>query len=289
MKRQIWELLLALLAGLGLGLLYSWVISPVRYVDTTPNTLRADFKDQMRAAIAAAYATTGNLERARARLSLLGDADSIQALSAQAQQMLAAGDSGQSMQQIAQLASDLGQPQVAAIPTNTLVPTATSISIATSSSSNLTTATLVSTATAGTSTPEQQATSTPNIFASPTARPTRTPTAAPGAPFELVSQDTVCDPNVQEGLLEVVLMDSRRRQIPGIEIVVTWDGGEDHFFTGFKPELGDGYGDYVMQTGIVYSVLVANEGTPVSNISAPSCNGDNGTFTGAIKLTFQQP
>ena len=82
MRRFPWAVLLALLAGLGVGLLISWGIAPVRFVDTTPNTLRADFKTQMRSAIAAAYAADDNLPRARARLSLLGDTDSYQALSA---------------------------------------------------------------------------------------------------------------------------------------------------------------------------------------------------------------
>ena len=91
MKRIPWDILLALLAGLGLGLVYSWAISPPRIVDAQPAALRADFKDQYRSVIAAAYAATGNLPRAQARLSLLGDPDPIEALNAQAQRMLATG------------------------------------------------------------------------------------------------------------------------------------------------------------------------------------------------------
>jgi hypothetical protein len=36
--------LIAIAVGLALGLLYGWVLSPVKYVDTTPNTLRADYQ-----------------------------------------------------------------------------------------------------------------------------------------------------------------------------------------------------------------------------------------------------
>ena len=64
MKRFPWDILLALLAGLGLGLIYSWVISPLKISDAEPLTLRADFKDHYRSAIAAAFAATGNLARA---------------------------------------------------------------------------------------------------------------------------------------------------------------------------------------------------------------------------------
>ena len=63
MRRIPWDIVLALLAGLGLGLVYSWLISPLRVVDADPVALRADFKDGYRAAIAAAYAATGNLPR----------------------------------------------------------------------------------------------------------------------------------------------------------------------------------------------------------------------------------
>ena len=79
-------LLTGLLIGLGLGLLYAWVISPVKYVDTSPASLRADFKDGYRAAIASAYLASGNVERAQSRLALLGDPNPVQALVNQAQQ-----------------------------------------------------------------------------------------------------------------------------------------------------------------------------------------------------------
>src|SRR5690349_24987934 len=87
MKRIPWDILLALLVGLALGLVYSWMIAPRGATDTQPRTLRADFKDQYRALIAAAYTATGNLPRARARLALLGDPDLLEALNGQAQRI----------------------------------------------------------------------------------------------------------------------------------------------------------------------------------------------------------
>ena len=82
-----------LVLGLGLGLLYSWVIRPVTYVDTAPVALRADFKDQFRALIAAAYAANANLPRAQVRLALLGDPSSAGALIEQARRAGGPGDS----------------------------------------------------------------------------------------------------------------------------------------------------------------------------------------------------
>ncbi len=287
MRRLNWEIWLALLAGLVLGLLYAWAISPLRYVDTTPDTLRADFKERYRVAIAAAYASTGNIERARARLSLLGDPDPFQALSSQAQQMLAAGQPFETVQQVAQLASDLGQPgsiaqiltptpQFTTLHTNT--PDGESTPVETSSAPGLTETIIPG-----------QVIEPPQSLDTPTPRPTRTAVPAPGDPFQLTAQDTICEPNLTEGLLQIVLMDSRRRHIPGLEIVVTWTGGEDHFFTGLKPELGDGYADYVMQSDVSYNVRVAEGGSPVTNVITPSCTTANGEpFPGGIRLTFQQ-
>jgi hypothetical protein len=87
----------------------------------------------------------------------------------------------------------------------------------------------------------------------------------------------------------VIVTDSRRHPLPGAEIIVAWDSGEEHFFTGFKPELGNGYADYAAQPGITYSVRVAAGGSPVTGLTPPTCSGDqNAVFTGQIKLIFQQ-
>jgi hypothetical protein len=95
MKRFPFDILFTLLLGLGLGLAYSWAISPLRVVDADPTALRADFKDAYRSAIASSYAATGNLPRAEARLSLLGDANSLDTLNSQAQRLIASGEFAQ--------------------------------------------------------------------------------------------------------------------------------------------------------------------------------------------------
>jgi hypothetical protein len=93
---------------------------------------------------------------------------------------------------------------------------------------------------------------------------------------------------LQEGLLQILVADSRRRPVPGVEIIVTWDGGEEHFFTGFKPELGNGYADFVMQAGIVYTVRVGAGSTTVTNVAPPGCTSADGVpYIGVIRLSFQ--
>jgi hypothetical protein len=65
--------LLVLLIGLGLGLLYGWVINPVRYQDTTLDTLRIDYKTDYTLMVAEVYHQDQDLEWALNRLTLLKD------------------------------------------------------------------------------------------------------------------------------------------------------------------------------------------------------------------------
>ncbi|MBM3152975.1 MAG: hypothetical protein FJZ96_12380 [Chloroflexi bacterium] len=66
--------LLAILCGLALGVLYGWVISPVEYVDTTPDTLRADYRLDYVLMTAEIYHSEQDLDLAARRLALLGSA-----------------------------------------------------------------------------------------------------------------------------------------------------------------------------------------------------------------------
>jgi hypothetical protein len=285
MRRIPWDVLFVLLVGLGLGLVYSWVISPARVTDAEPLALRADFKDHYRSAIAAAYAATGNLPRAQARLSLLADSDPIEALNAQGQRMLANGQSLEQADHVAALASALNQgitleftPTPFAETTNDIVTTSTS-TLPTASSEVPFEAT-------ETALPnETQAT-----LSASTPRPTRTPIPTLGAPFALTGQETVCDPNLPDGLLQVIIFDSRRRQLAGAKIVITWDGGEEEFFTGLKPELGNGYADFIMDPNTTYTVQLGAGSDIASGLTTSACQPSDGeTFFGGIKLTFQKP
>jgi len=39
-----------------------------------------------------------------------------------------------------------------------------------------------------------------------------------------------------------------------VQITVTWSGGQDTFFTGFKPEIDPGYADFQMEPGQQYQI-----------------------------------
>jgi len=281
-ERFPWYLLLGLIAGIGLGLLYTWVISPIRYVDTLPNTLRADFKDQYRSAIAAAFMASGDLARAQSRLALLGDPDAVQALSAQAQRMLAAGESVDAVQSLALLAAAI-QQQAAAGSTESLPSSVPLLSPTETTSA-------VAAGPRQTDTPLPAPLETPTPIQTPTPRATRTPTPTLGAPFVVVSQEAVCDPNLPAGLLQVIVKDAANRQVAGAEIVLAWKDGEERFFTGFKPELGNGYADYVMTPEITYTLRLAEGSVSVPDLSAPPCQASTGEqYWGSLRLIFAQP
>jgi hypothetical protein len=293
MNRIPWTALLALLVGVGLGLVYSWMISPLQVVDAEPIALRADFKDHYRSAIAAAFAATGDLTRAQARLSLLHDSDPIESLNAQAQRMLATGQSSEEADQVAALASALDQ-NGSSLPAVTQTPTV-EVAEETDNPNRPTSTTLPASEipfqiTESPTIETSQAIETQATSISSTPRPTRTPIPTQGSPFALTGQESICDSNLPDGLLQVIVLNSNRRQMPGIEILITWEGGAENFFTGFKPELGNGYADYLMTPDVIYTVQLRLGSDIASGLTTPTCQTPDGTtFFGGIKLTFQQP
>jgi len=69
-----WTLfLLVILLGLGLGLVYGWVINPVSFQDTTLNNLRIDYKTDYTLMVAEVFHENNDLEWALNRLTLLED------------------------------------------------------------------------------------------------------------------------------------------------------------------------------------------------------------------------
>jgi hypothetical protein len=72
MSRWI-RFLIAILIGLALGLIYGWLINPVEYVDTSPATLRIDYKTDYILMIAESFQKEGDLALVAYRLALLGD------------------------------------------------------------------------------------------------------------------------------------------------------------------------------------------------------------------------
>jgi hypothetical protein len=282
-----WHLLIGLALGVMAGLAYAWLIRPVEYVDTAPSSLRADYKDQYRSLIAAAYQSNGDASRARARLSLLGDANPAGELAAQAQRSLAEGGAPGDAQALAKLAAVV---RGAAAPTGSITAAAATQASATPIPATPTKPNVTPAATTGTPArqmPSQSPSPSPTETRVP---PTRTPSITPGAPFVLASKNQVCDPALPGPLIQVQVNDAAGQPVAGVEVSVTWNGGEDSFFTGLKPDVNLGYADYSMTAGTVYTLTLGDGGQPVSGLQSVDCTPSSGPdFQGGWLLKFTQP
>ncbi len=261
MKEKWFPLLFGIVLGLGLGVYYAWVVNPVEYLETAPAALRDEYKADYYNLIALAYASTGDIERAQSRLAQIPDTNPAGTLSQLAQTRLAAGRPENEVRALAMLAAALGERpapfESTPSPQSDTSPTP--------------------------ATPTRTATIT---------RPprTNTPTATPGAPFEVVEKELICDPDLAAPLIQIEVIDAAGDPVAGIEALIVWDEGEDHFFTGLKPELGIGYADFTMQVGVSYTLQLIDSDFPVTGLSAEACDGEDGeTFPGSWLLTLQQP
>ncbi len=120
-----------------------------------------------------------------------------------------------------------------------------------------------------------------------TPQPTITPSPTRLPVYQLLDQERVCERERPAPRIEVVVLDANLQPLPGVEVLVTWDNGADRFFTGFKPELGVGYGDFIMTPELSYGVMLA-EGSPlVSGLRVEDCPTGEGGQAGGWRLTFQ--
>jgi hypothetical protein len=321
-ERGPWYLLTGLVIGIVLGIIYSWVLQPVEYVDTPPASLRQDFKDRYRALIAAAFMSNNDLIRAQARLALLRDNDPFRLLSEQAQRTLAENGSPDEARALGMLAIALSQatpgptnpPQF----TNTQKSTHITLTGAFLFNPTLTqtvTLTLYSDLSSTPPFPTPSSTleglpltltvlsptslladliATPTVNSSPkpsnTSLPLLTSTITPGAPFVLLDRKDICEKELNQPLFQIEAVDRFGLPVPGVLVIVSWNDGEERFYTGLKPEKGLGYADYTPSPGVVYAIRLGEGGKAVVDLTALSCkNAGGGGFWGTRLLKFVQP
>lgn len=264
-RRGPWYLLTGLIIGLISGLIYAWLLDPVQFVNTSPDSLRPEFKADHRVLIALAYEADGNIVRAGQRLALLGDQDPLVALIAQAEQMQKQKGYERESAALARLAADLQAYQLS-------IPTAVSAAETPLEQNTQAVVMLNPTATLA----QEQMISTPTPTPPQprptfTLRPTFTPRPILSAPFILRDRQLICDSNVPQGLLQVLVFDGNGQPVSGIKISITFEQGEEHFYTGLYPEISSGYADYVMQPGTVYSLRVGEGGETVNDLTPQKC------------------
>jgi hypothetical protein len=262
--RGLIALLSLLLLGLALGLLlslaYVWLLNPIQRPVSAPSDLKPELKEDYIVLIASAYAVEDDLDRARERLAGLGDPDAGRTAATLAERHIAAGRSVEEIRSLSKLAVALGAKSGSLLvyistptPTNTPASTATP--------------TATPTLPTATPTPIPSPTDTPTpIPPTATPSPTRTPTPAPQKPtptrppetaFKVIEHRPLC--NRPGGSLEVYVRDAEGEGISGVELIITWAGKENYFFTGLKPEIDPGYADFQMEQGVTYRLALAAE------------------------------
>jgi hypothetical protein len=275
-NRGNWYLLTGLFLGLVLGILYSWVISPISQVDTHPNLLRDDYKDIYRSLISRAYRANINLPRAEARLELIGDQEPALALAAQAQRFLAESEDNEMALILANLSSVL---QSANKPVPTIPqPTSTSVSENSNGSNG-----------SNGNTNQNTDDSTPSPTNGRISPPTPSPTDSP--PFILQDSSPICDPTLGESLIQVIATDGSGDGIPGVtlEISLGTDPTEV-FFTGLKPELGLGYADFSAEPGLTYQLEIPESGLIITDIEVPTCQTESeDSYWGSWEIYITHP
>jgi len=276
-NRGNWYLLTALILGLILGVVYSWVISPVSQVDTHPSLLRTDYKDIYRSLISRAYQSNNNLPRAEARLELMGDDEPALALAAQAQRFLAEGGDNEMAIILANLSAAIQNAELANNPIPPTVTAAPNPEI---------------TPTASTETGENGGNS-PEVPAVTIEHPDWTPTPAPteSPPFILQDSSPICDPTLGESLIQVIATNGAGDGIPGVAIQIALGiDPNEVFYTGLKPELGLGYADFSAEPGLTYQVEIPDSGLIVSEIEVPTCQTESEeSYWGSWEIYITHP
>ena len=285
-KRQPpYYLLTGLILGLVISIATTMFLVPVIYANVPPETLNAVDKDQYRLMIARAYLSDHDTGRALARLGLLRDDNVIESLIQQAQR----SELKSNAQTLLVLYEDLQKiitkegfpdPQEQ---NSTTLPVVQPTSQSEATKPPETTETIDQSI--RTATP---AATIPKITSTPVTDTVEKQNNK--IPFRLDEQKEVCNPSYSESLIQIEVFDSEMDALPNTKVMVTWEGGQDIFYTGFYPEISLGYADFSMVPGTNYSIKVGDVGELIEDISSPQCTDDAGSpYWGSVYLRFNEP
>ncbi len=265
--------LLGLIIGLAGSLYYAWIVSPIVYTDASPSRLTESYKSEYIFLVSQSLAVNGDWAQAQQRLAALDDPALTQTVTDLLNSYVVQQRPPTEIRNLAVLAQQLGAaaPAVALFaptPIGSVTPTPTS------------TPTPLLPTNEPSPTPLPTMTIRPTVTAVPTLPPE--PTSQPT--YRLLNQQQICDSDETVPSITVITLDALLDPLPGVEVWVQWDNGSDRFFTGFKPTLGEGAGDFAMSPDTSYTVVLAEGSPEVSGLRIETCaNG----LTGGWQLTFQ--
>lgn len=279
-NRGNWYLITGFVIGLFLGLIVTWVISPVQEVDTHPHLLREDYKDIYRSLVSHAYQANNNLPRAEARLGLIGDEDPSLSLAAQAQRYLAEGGDVETAKILANLSAAMQSAAISQATSLPPSPEAESQDQATEDA-QLTPA--------ETEDVEETSQLTPSPGAEEPSEPTPTPTDSP--PFILQDSSPICDPTLGESLIQIIATNGEGEGVPGVALEISLGPDlREVFYTGLKPEVGLGYADFLAEPGLTYALEVPESGLVVPDIEMPTCTTESeDSYWGSWEIYITHP
>jgi hypothetical protein len=273
-------LLAGLLAGFAVGLYYAWNVNPIQPAGASPRSLAAAQRDEYLVVIAGSFAVDRDLARAQTRLAAAGEGRDVAAL---ADRGLRAGWSAARLCPLVALAQALGHATAAVrVCPGMVAPSPTPAPSATPSPTARAT---------GTRPPTPTATPTRRPTATATRPPTATPTATPRYLYRVAARQQLCNPGQQEPRIEVLVQDAEGEGLPGVEVRVSWPGGEDRFYTGLKPDIDPGYADYDPRPDTTYTVDLpgspsAAGSPPVGDLAPFTCGG--GATQGVWRVVFER-
>ncbi len=236
--------LAAFLTGLAITLVYTWYLVPGT-PSTTPAKLNQADKETYILLVAAAYHHDNDLPKAKRRLAKLKDARISKTVADLAEAAIRGRADVRDIRALAGLAAALGETRNMMLvylttPTATPAPTSTPNPTPTPTPSPTLTPTVA-----------------PKSTASPTITPRATPKPASNHMFELAQSVALCD-NTSNRLLRVYVIDKKGEGVPGVAVKVSWPGGKNTFYTGFKSDANPGYADFRMAADQIYQVDLAD-------------------------------
>lgn len=232
-----------------LGLYIAWNVAPVSYSNSEPVDLGTSEKEDYIRMIAATYNIEGDLQLANRRLYYL----QVPQLDATLSNLILKEQNPRAQQALVHLLLDLRDPAVAlARPTNTPRP----LGIRNSSPTAPALPTVLMPV------PTETPTVVINQIENPVAPTLPLPTSAanPNAPhFDLIAKRALsCSELAGTAQIRVLVEDTTGKGLPGVEVEVSSDVGNQAFFTGLKPEHGSGYADISLPAGSYNVHLIEN-------------------------------
>jgi len=230
-------LITGVMLGLLTGLILAGILWPARGADVSPASLEDTYKDQYRLMTALAFAASGDLGRAQARIALLKDGDPVRALTTQAQLALANSATQREARALAALASVMQEFAASQSGTAEVI-----------------------------STPREEDL---NQFSTPFE------SGSESARYELQDQELVCDAVDTPPYLQLFVFDANANPQAGVQLSLGSQDGVAELSTGLHPEMSPGYAEFILTPRLVYSLSI-NGVEAMGGIQAAACETDAG-------------